>query len=74
MKKNEMWETIVIILGVLALWPVVHWYNAKKDVPFLYVILLVTILAALAFITVRRVKRLRRAIRDAKNRRRQFPF
>jgi hypothetical protein len=74
-KKAELWETIVIILSILTLWPVVWWYNAKQDVPSLYFMLvLLPILAVLAYIMVRRVKRLRKAMRDSKNRKWPFPF
>ncbi|MFQ6041652.1 MAG: hypothetical protein ACE5PV_12405 [Candidatus Poribacteria bacterium] len=75
MKKAEVWETVVIILSILTLWPVVWWYNSKQDVPPLYFILvLLPILAVLAYIMSRRIKRLRQAMRDSKNRRWPFPF
>ena len=75
MKKAEVWETVVIIISILTLWPVVWWYNSKQDVPALYFILvLLPILAVLAYIMVRRIRRLRDAMRDSKNRRWPFPF
>jgi hypothetical protein len=74
-KKAEIWETVVIILSILTLWPVVWWYNAKRNIPPLYFMLvLLPILVVLAYIMVRRVKRLRKAMRDSKNRKWPFPF
>jgi len=74
-KKTELWETIVIILSILTLWPVVMWYNAKQNMPPLYLILvLLPILAVLGYILSRRIKRLRQAMRESKNRKGPFPF
>jgi hypothetical protein len=74
-KKTELWETIVIIVSILTLWPVVLWYNSKQNVPPLYLILvLLPILGVLAYIMSRRIKRLRKAMRESKNKKRPFPF
>jgi len=74
-RKSEKWETIIIILSILSLWPVVKWYNSSQNTPLYYHIFLVVILCILGVITYRRIKRLRSALRDlkAKRGRRLFP-
>ncbi len=74
MKKAETWETVFIIISIVTLWPMIKWYNAEEPIPPAYYALLLITLGVLAFITVRRVKRLRKAMRDAKNRRGNLPF
>jgi len=74
MKKAEILETVFIIISIVTLWPVIKWYNAKEPIPLGYYGLLLVVLGVLAFITVRRVKRLRKAMRNAKNRRGNLPF
>ena len=73
-KRTNLWETVAIILSIGAIWPVVIWYNAKQPIPQSYYIVLFVVLAVLVYIMSRRIKRLRSAMRDAKNRGRQFPF
>ena len=70
MSKQERWESVVIILGILTLWPVLHWRGQNQTVPTLYWFVLLLVAVVLGVIMVRRVKRLREAMRSAKRRHR----
>jgi len=73
-RKGEKWETIIIVLSILSLWPVIKWYNSNQNTPFYYHIFLVVVLGVLGFITYRRIKRLRAALKDLKAKRERRPF
>ena len=74
MKKAEIWETAFIIISIVTLWPVIKWHNARQSVPLVYYVMLLVVLGVLAFITVRRIKKLRKALREAKSRREKLTF
>jgi hypothetical protein len=74
LRKAEKWETIIIILSILFLFPVVYWYNSDRDTPFYYHVVLVVVLCVLGYITYRRAKRLRSAMRDLEEKRKRGPM
>ena len=77
MKKSEFWESIILLLSVVALWPAI-WLSKSKQLSEgmlnLYQALLGLILIVLVVIAVRRFRRIRAAMRENKNRRGPFPF
>ncbi len=68
MKKQERWENIAVLLGILSLWPILHWHNRGLPVPIQYWFVLLLVAVVLVVIMVRRIQRLREAIRTSKRR------
>jgi hypothetical protein len=79
MKKSELLENVILLLSVVALLPTI-WLSKSKgpqvseSMLSLYQILLGLVLIVLVVITIRRFRRTRAAMHEAKNRRRPFPF
>ena len=79
MKKSELWENIILLLSVVALWPTI-WLSKFKPPQIsrgmldLYQLLLGLVLVVLVVIAIRRFRRIRAAIRETKNRQGPFPF
>ena len=68
MNKQERWESTVVILAIISLWPILHWHNQERPIPPQYWFVLLIVAAVLGFIMVRRIRRLRDAIRTARRR------
>ncbi len=67
MKPAEILETIVISVAVLSLIPVAYWWHMKElGAHRLYIYYLFFTLCLMGYITYRRIKRLRAAMRAAK--------
>jgi len=75
-KSGETWETIVIFVALLSLMPVVVWWHTG-DLPsqrsqffywFYVIFYLLLVLCAMGYVTYRRVKRLRSALKASKKR------
>jgi uncharacterized membrane protein len=67
MKKSEILETIAILVAVLSLMPVAYWWHMgdlSQHRLFLYY--LFAMLCILVYVTYRRVKRLRAALKSSK--------
>jgi hypothetical protein len=70
----EILETIVISVTVLSLLPVAYWLNAKELTAHLsYFYYLFVMLCLMGYITYRRIKRLRMAMRSPKDKRQDPP-
>ena len=68
MRPAEVLETIVISVTVLSLLPVAYWLNTKEltaHLPYFYY--LFVMLCLMGYITYRRIKRLRVAMKASKN-------
>ncbi|MFC1717086.1 hypothetical protein ACFL6S_25710 [Candidatus Poribacteria bacterium] len=67
MSKTELLETIVISVAVLSLLPVAYWWHMKTLAAHrLYFGYLLIMLSLMGYITYRRIKRLRAALKASK--------
>ena len=79
MKKSELLENVILLLSIVALWPMI-WLSKPKQPQVsegmlsLYRLLLILVLIVLVVIAIRRFQRLRAAMRQNKNRQGPFPF
>jgi len=80
MKRSEIIETIIILVTIAALWPLIWYYRTEYIIPesvkILYKLFLVILTVALVIIFVRRIKRVKKAMRDVKRQQsktRKFP-
>ena len=67
MKASEIIETIVILVAVVSLMPVAYWWHMEElsaHQKFIYY--LFAMLGLLGYITYRRIKKLRAAIKSSK--------
>lgn len=68
MSKQERWESIVVLLAIISLWPILHWHNQARPIPQQYWFVLLIIAVVLGVIMARRIRRLRDAMRAARRR------
>ncbi|MBM3213835.1 hypothetical protein FJZ36_02840 [Candidatus Poribacteria bacterium] len=68
MSRTELIESVVMILCIPALWPVVRSFRSDVPLPSGYSAVLAVVALVLGAITVRRIRRLRAAFRDAQRR------
>lgn len=82
MKRSEIIETVIILFSIVSLMPLVWWYGSDHlyKIPEIYItlykVLLGILAVVLAVILVRRTKRIKKAMRDAKRQQgktRKFP-
>ena len=67
MKAAEMIETIVITISLLSLMPVLFWWHTQElSEHHSYFYYLFFMLCAMGYITYRRIKRLRAAMKSSK--------
>jgi len=68
-KTGEILETIIILVSLLSLFPVVIWWHTGAlQHQKLYYLYLFILLCILGYVTYRRIKRLRAALRASKKR------
>jgi len=69
MKSKETLETIVTIVALIALLPIAYWWHMDElQLHRQYYIFLFILLCLLGYVMYRRIKRLRVAMKSAKNR------
>lgn len=73
MKRDELIENIIVILCIPALWPVVGVMRGWGSLPSSYHFVLGLVVLVLVGVTIRRVRRIRAAFREA-SRRPRLPF
>ena len=73
MTKNEIIESVVIVLSIPLLWPVVRATHGGPPVSPLFKVLLVAAVVALVVVAIRRVQRIRLAFKDRNGPRGPFP-
>ena len=67
MKAAEIIETIVIFISLLSLMPVAFWWHTQElSEHYSYFYYLFFMLCAMGYITYRRIKRLRAALKSSK--------
>ena len=64
MTRTEIVESVVMLVCITSLWPVVHSMRTDQPLTPVYRMLLLVVVLALGYITVRRVRRMRAAFKD----------